>query len=266
LRTPIPDNGFKSSVRVILVDTRNPLNIGAAARAMSNFGFPGLRLVRPYRVAADEARSALAGHPVAEAAEEFDSLAEAVADCTLVLGTTGADHLSLKHRLLALPDAGLEIGRHAGVTALLFGSEKHGLSVEEMSYCHWLLRIPTRDEHPSMNLGQAVAVVLYELSRPGPPSAWSRQEPVTDANAETRADQGELTRLEELLASSLTIAGYPQTPSTIEKLRRLIRRMDLRPSDATMWQGILRQLLWKLRDNRKDHDEDSGEVRADPAA
>lgn len=242
---------------MILVDTRNPLNIGAAARAMSNFGFANLRLVRPYRVAADEARSALAGIAVAEEAEEFGSLADAVADCSLVVGTTGADHLALKHKLLRLEEAPGEIAKQAGLVAILFGSEKHGLSVEEMSYCHWLLRIPTRDEHPSMNLGQAVAVVLYELSR---------QEPRGWPDTEARAEQADLVRLEDLLAASLTLAGYPQTPSTMEKLRRLVRRMDLRPGDAAMWQGIVRQLLWKLRDNQGDHDEDSGEVRAHPAA
>src|SRR5580698_8773708 len=100
----------KADLRVVLVAPRNPLNIGAAARAMANFGCARLRVVNAYEVALREARSAMGAAPV----------------------------------------------------ALLFGSEKFGLSDEDMSYCHWLMRIPTVDLNLSMNLGQAVAVCLYE--------------------------------------------------------------------------------------------------------
>ena len=162
-------------LRVVLVATRNPLNIGAAARAMSNFGCTHLRLVNPYDPAYREARSAVGAAPVLASAGQFSTVAEAVADCALVVGTTAAGRRELHHQLCTL-EAGARIilqrltrkraGREKKArVALLFGSEKTGLSNEDLSHCHWLLRIPTREQHRSMNLGQAVAVCLYELAR-----------------------------------------------------------------------------------------------------
>ena len=136
--------GIADCVRVVLVSTRNPLNIGAAARAMSNFGFPVLRVVNPYDVAFREARSAVDAAPVMESAEVCGSVAEAVADCTLVVGTTAVGHRALQHPLRRLEYGARLMRREAaagGRVALLFGSEKFGLSNEDMSHCHWLARI-----------------------------------------------------------------------------------------------------------------------------
>ena len=120
---------------VVLVATRNPLNIGAAARAMSNFGFPRLRLVTPFEPAFREARSAVGASEVLARAEVFQSVAEAVADCTLVVGTT-----AVRHRDLHPPLRRLEVGARlvrkrlaSNRVALLFGSEKRGLSNREIA-------------------------------------------------------------------------------------------------------------------------------------
>jgi TrmH family RNA methyltransferase len=230
-------------LRVVLVAPRNPLNIGAVARAMSNFGFPHLRVVNPYEVAFREARSAVGAGAVMAAAAEYSSLAEAVADCTLVVGTTAVGHRELHHRLWRLPYGARLIRRRlvSSPVALLFGSEKFGLCNDDLSHCHWLVRIPTRAEHETMNLGQAVAVCLYELARQ--PDEAVRPE------RKLRAEAGELERLTVLLVELLTASGYlnPRTAgSTIEKIRRLVRRLDLSPRDAQIWLGILRQLRWKL--------------------
>ncbi len=152
---------------MVLVRSRNPLNIGAAARAMSNFGFQHLRLVTPWEPSYLGARSAVGASQVLLNAQVFGSVAEAVADCSLVVGTSAVGERELQHPLHAL-EQGAELMRQglaAAPVALLFGSEKFGLSNEDLSHCHWLMRIPTRDEHISMNLGQAVAVCLYELAR-----------------------------------------------------------------------------------------------------
>jgi tRNA/rRNA methyltransferase len=160
-------NNNLENLCVVLVRTRNPLNLGAAARAMSNFGAKELRAVRPYGKAWREARSAVGAGEVMAQAREFATIAEAVADCSLVVGTTSVGNRELKHPLRDLVEAAplLRERMETGRVAVLFGSEKWGLSNEELSYCHWLLRIPTREEHRSMNLGQAAAVVLYELGR-----------------------------------------------------------------------------------------------------
>jgi tRNA/rRNA methyltransferase len=227
------------------VDPRNPLNIGAAARAMSNFGFTELRLVNPYEVAFREARSAVKAHSVLEHAREYATLAEAVADCSLVVGTTALGPRVLEHRMRRLEYGGKLIARRLASTpvALLFGSEKFGLSNEDMSYCHWLMRIPSREEHGSMNLGQAVAVCLYETIR-DPRAAKLKPEPQRPAEAE------DVERLTTLLDDVLSRSGYIHTVtegSTELKLRRLVRRMNLNAHDVKVWLGIVRQILWKLK-------------------
>ncbi len=152
---------------MVLVNARNPLNIGAAARAMSNFGFLRLRVVNPYDAGFREARSAVGASGVLADAQEFSTVAEAVADCTLVIGTTAVGERELHHRVRPLAESAKLMRKRmrASDVALLFGSERVGLSNEELSHCHWLLRIPTRVEHRSMNLGQAVAICMYELGR-----------------------------------------------------------------------------------------------------
>lgn len=233
-----------SLLKVVLISPRNPLNIGAAARAMSNFGFSELRLVNPYHVAFHEARSAVKAHAVLEQAREYPTVAEAVADCALVVGTTAIGPRVLEHPLRRLEYGGKLIAKKAATApvALLFGSEKFGLSNEDMSHCHWLMRIPAREEHGSMNLGQAVAVCLYEIIRS--PAAAK-----TAPDAKRPAAAAHLERITELLETILDRSGYVHARvegSTRMKIRRLVRRLQLNAHDAEVWLGMLRQIRWKL--------------------
>jgi tRNA/rRNA methyltransferase len=201
-------------------------------------------LVNPYEVAFREARSAVKAHEVLEKAKEYPTLGEAVADCGLVVGTTSIGHRALEHPLKRLELGGKLIARKlaSAPVALLFGSEKFGLSNVDMSHCHWLMRIPTREEHGSMNLGQAVAVCLYEIVR-SPVAAKAEPETRREARA------GDLERVTALLEEILEQSGYVHERvegSTELKLRRLIRRMRLNAHDAEVWLGILRQIRWKL--------------------
>jgi TrmH family RNA methyltransferase len=227
-----------------MVATRNPLNIGAAARAMANFGFARLRVVNAYDVAFREARSAVGAAPLLQAAEEFQSLADAVADCELVVGTTSVGHRELQHPLRRLEYGARLILRklRAAHVALLFGSEKFGLSNDDLSHCQWLMRIPTVGQDLSMNLGQAVALCLYELAR-DPKAAVARPEKIR------RAAAAENEQVTVMLMDALRRSGYinPLTAgSTEEKVRRMVRRMDLAARDAPVLMGMLRQILWKL--------------------
>lgn len=234
------------SLAVVLVSPRNPLNIGAAARAMSNFGFPELRLVQPYDVAWQEARSAVGAAQVLAGARVFSSVQDAVADCSLVVGTASLGHRELMHSIRRLEYGGRLLRRHAAAgekAALLFGSEKYGLGNADLSYCHWLMRIPTRAEHESMNLGQAVAVCLYELIRDGG-AARAKPQPRAAASA---ADLG---RIEEVTIGLLRDSGYLKEPvdaSMVLKIRRLLRRLQFDSTDAPMWLGMLRQINWRIR-------------------
>ena len=227
-----------------MVATRNPVNLGAAARAMANFGFSRLRVVNPYDVAFREARSAVGAAPLLRAAEEYQTLADAVADCRLVVGTTSVGHRELQHSIGRL-EYGARLILKAlarGPVALLFGSEKFGLSNEDLSHCQWLMRIPTVSQNLSMNLGQAVALCLYELARDSK-AAKARPEKIKPASA---AENEQITAL---LLDALQRSGYvnPLTAgSTEEKVRRMVRRLNVAGRDAPVLLGMLRQILWKL--------------------
>jgi TrmH family RNA methyltransferase len=252
-------------LRVVLVDARNPLNIGAAARAMSNFGFQHLRVVNPYDVAFEGARSAVGAAEVLARAEKFATVGEAVADCSLVVGTTAIGHRDLQHSLQRLEVGAPIIRGHlrghlvsssvssvslpesaTGSCALLFGSEKFGLSNQDMSYCHWLMHIPTREEHRSMNLGQAVAICLYELAR----NAGAVAEPEKGSPASA----AELERIHETLLTALRASDYPKlnaSDSFEGAVRRLVWRLRLQTGDAEFLLGMLRQMVWKMGNTRK---------------
>jgi TrmH family RNA methyltransferase len=216
---------------------------------MSNFGLSRLRVVNPYEESFREARSAVGASSVLQAAERYQNVAEAVADCSLVIGTTAGQNREVKQPLETLPDAGTTVRAHlaAGRAAILFGSEKRGLSNDDFTHCHWLMNIPTREQHPSMNLGQAVAVCLYELTRGS--AAADKPE------AQQRANAGELEQITTTMFEMLTISGYvkPRSgASSLEKLRRLGRRLNLDPADAELLLGMLRKIDWKLKSLRRE--------------
>jgi TrmH family RNA methyltransferase len=234
-------------LRVVLVAPRNPLNIGAAARAMSNFGFRRLRVVNPFEPSFREARSAVGASEILANAEQFKSMPEAVADCSLVVGTTAVRNREIQHPLKRLELGARLIRKRIGSSgvALLFGSEKFGLSNEALSHCHWLIRIPTCDENISMNLGQAVAVCLYELVR----DSKSAKEP----KKLDLATAAELERVTTMLLEALRVSGFltrRRVTDADERIRRLVRRLNLPARDAVIWQGILRQMLWKMNSGK----------------
>jgi tRNA/rRNA methyltransferase len=199
--------------------------------------------VDPYDAAFREAVSAVGGAPVLQAAEVHAQVADAVADCSLVVGTTSVGNRELQHPLLTLEAAGpmIRAASTRGPVAILFGSEKFGLTNEEMSHCHWLMRIPTVEDTPSMNLGQAVAVSLYEVVRESQEARWSGKRKMRASDAE---------QLSKMLLDVLEESGYTNriiATSTDQKIRRFLRRVDFGARDAPLLLGILRQILWKFR-------------------
>jgi len=208
---------------------------------MANFGFEDLRIVNPYEVAFREAVSAVGGAHVLKSARVFETVAGAVADCSLVVGTTAAQKRELQQPIERIETGARAIREHAGRVALLFGSEKFGLSNDDLSYCHSLLRIPTAPGTPSMNLGQAVAVCLYEINR---------GESLEPRRAGTDWIQGaDAEQLTRMLLEVLEKSGYTNritAVSTEQKIRRWVRRMRLTRRDVPRLLGILRQVLWKF--------------------
>jgi TrmH family RNA methyltransferase len=234
------------NLRVVLVATRNPLNIGAVARAMSNFGAMHLRVVRPYERAFRDARSAVGAVEVLRKAEECGSVEEAVADCGLVVATTAIANREIRHPLRSLDLAGVLLRKRlqSEPLAVLFGSEKRGLSNESLSYCHWVMHIPTRGEHQSMNLGQAAAVCLYELAR----GKRSFEEKTTKPVAKMET----MERITESMLECLQRSGYVAARSEClaeEKLRRMLRRFTMSAVDAEVLLGMMRKMEWKLKES-----------------
>jgi TrmH family RNA methyltransferase len=235
--------------RMVLVRPRNPLNIGAAARAMANFGFRDLVVVAPHDPVWQEARSAVGAEEIVRSARAADTLLEAIGDATLVIGTTSGSRRTLDRELIPLqelPDWLRARARKHRRAALLFGSEKTGLSNDHLSTCHALARIPTAPDCPSMNLGQAVAVCCYELARAG---AVAARPPASRVHL---SDPANLQSLEHVLARAarvLDAVGYLKPKSraaTLVKLRRLLLDVGLTNNDGRILGGVLAQIEWKL--------------------
>ena len=237
---------------------RNPLNIGAAARAMANFGFRRLSIVAPFAVNWMEAKSAVGAPDLLREAVVFETLREAVRECTLVLGTGSLDRRKPEQAILGLPEAAAQVrevvtaaGR--GRVGLVFGSEKHGLTSDDLSWCHALVVIETCEAQPSMNLGQAVAVCLYEVSRTAAgPEGQGRSVGVTAVQS---PDSGQLDRLAELIEETMAGVNYStrgMRSANGEAMRVLLRRLMPDEADLRRMMGLFRRILWQLgkRDGR----------------
>lgn len=238
----------KKRLRIVLVQPRNPLNIGAAARAMYNFGFEDLWLVEPRDRAFREAKSAMGAAKVLQDARVTSSIAEALGDASLIAATSAAKGRSTDLVQKELTTAGHAIRTHLEdrTAAILFGPEKYGLSREDVSHCDWLLEIPTNPECPSMNLGQAVALVCYEIAR----HAKAIPELRTPASVSAQERDRILGLLLPLLSDSGFIFNGSEEAQT-NKIRRWITRLRLAPSDSQLLMAMLRQLRWKF-----DHEAD----------
>lgn len=233
----------------MLVSPRNPLNIGAAARAMANFGFERLSVVAPYEPHWREARSAVGAEELLQNAKRAERLAEAVSACTLVIGTGTVERRKPEQRVVRLPDLAPivreELAR-GGRVALVFGPEKRGLTREDLSLCNLMVEIPTDERQPSMNLAQAVAVCLYELSVRLAGSAAEHAE----ADAGRGADSAQLEMLAGLIEQTMAAARYsPKEMSAANRhdVRLLLRRLTLNERDARRILGFLRRVLRRLR-------------------
>jgi tRNA/rRNA methyltransferase len=261
----------RSRLTVVLVGARNPSNIGAAARAMQDFGFSDLRVVNDYaapfeaaQIEAEQAlpvdvKSAVAAQSVMRSARRFDALSEAIADCTLVVGTTAIGSREMRQTVEPLqqtaPQMLTALASHDDArVALLFGSEKTGLTNEQLSHCNLLTTIPmfqpegTGEDgkpirHLSMNLGQSVAVCLYELSRGGFEGA--KELPVLHEAPATAEDRERLTQmlLDVMHATDYT-RRFPAN-ATEPLVRQLAQQLGTSHREAMTWMGILKQVLWR---------------------
>ncbi len=249
----------RDRIEIVLVSPRNPLNIGAAARAMANFGFSRLTVVAPYAPNWRAARSAVGAPQLLESAAVTATLAEAVANCTLVVGTGTLTYRKPLQKVVVLPNLAsivTEEAKRDGHIALVFGSEKHGLTREDLSLCHLLVEIPTDSRQPSMNLGQAVAVCLYELAlrafQPAHPAIEVVPEPAALEPEEQSpaAPSSDLELLARVVEEAMIAAEYsPPSMQAANRhdLRLLLRRLTPNRQDTRRILGLFRRILWQLK-------------------
>jgi tRNA/rRNA methyltransferase len=242
-------------VDIILVRPRNPLNIGAVARAMANFGFDSLTVVAPYEPHWREAQSAVGAEDLLQNATVCSTLAEAIASATLVFGTGTLEPRKPEQPVVSLPDLAPLLkskGAHGARVALVFGPEKHGLTRDDLSFCHRILTIPTDPRQPSMNLGQAVAVCLYELASrlpqlESPPKPQPESTPASAPNL--AATSSNLDLLAGVIEETMLAAGYsPRSMQAANRhdLRLILRRLAPNAKDTRRILGLFRRILWRF--------------------
>lgn len=239
---------------MVLVRPRNPLNIGAAARAMANFGFADLAVVDPWEPHWREARSAVDAEYLLQSASVVSSVQEALAPCTLVLGTGSLTCRRPEQPVVQLPALAPLVREElacGGRVALVFGPEKHGLTRDDLSWCHRLIEIPTDARQPSMNLAQAVAVCLYELSTRALAPQAAAEAPVPDEATQPieRNASTDLDRLAALIEETMAAAHY--SPAIMQEanrhdLRLLLRRLAFTRRDLRRALGLFRRILTRL--------------------
>jgi TrmH family RNA methyltransferase len=238
--TDRPPQKFKN-IDIVLVRPLRPGNVGSAARAIKNMGFPRLVLVDPCDHLASEAyQMAYGAHDILQEARLTKTLPEAVSKARFIVGMTGHNYRGYEMPI-PLPQVVPEILAHGQrhPVAILFGSESTGLTVDEILLCQRLAIIPTAGTHTSLNLAQAVVVVLYELFR-------GSQEKISPAPLQLApvAETERLYReLSELLTRIQFIKGR-QGKSLILRLRQIFARTGLAPQEVRMLRGIVRQIMW----------------------
>ena len=234
-------------VKIVLVNTTHPGNIGAAARAMKTMGLDQLALVAPRHFPSAECTARAAGaDDILARASVFAGLEEAVSDCELVFAT------SARTRSIAWPEvtpetAAAQIADHTGAgAAVLFGRESSGLSNEELETCHAMIRIPTNAEFASLNIASAVQIICYEISK----QYLARETGSGDDDAESPVTTGEMEYLYEHFEQTLIDIGYldPEKPRRLmRRIRRLFNRARLDGNEYNILRGILTAMREKIK-------------------
>ena len=229
------------NLRIILVRPRGSGNIGSVARAMKNVGAGELAIVGRARTQSFWARAmAVHGGDILADAKCFSSIREAIADCTLIVGTTCRSGLYRSHSQTPRDAAPIIVAAAKKTkVALLFGPEDHGLSNKDLEHCQLLITIPMHPEYPSLNVAQAAVICLYELY------VASLTPPGEDEIQRAQAEHVE--RLFDIMRTSLLKIGFLDSDNPEHMLlafRRIFGRAGLEEKDVRILTGMFRQIEW----------------------
>ncbi len=243
----INSNELLNSIKVVLVGTTHPGNIGATARAMKNMGIVNMALVEPKEFPSDIATyRSKAAKDVLENAEVFDTLKMAISDCELVIGTSARER-KVPWPILNPKDASQEVSRGSlnNKVAVVFGREDRGLTNEELGLCNIHVHIPTDPEYSSLNLSQAVQIMVYEIR-----SAILENEG-TDGNWDVEfADNDQTERLishmDELM-QEVDFYEIDNPRKLLLRVRRFFKRSRLDVMEVNIFRGLFAAIQKKLK-------------------
>lgn len=244
--------------RIVLVEPLYPGNIGATARCMRNFGLDDLVLVAPQVDPLDReaCRMATHGEDILRQARTVGDLGDAVGDCVLVAGTSAKQGGLFRRQSAGAPSEIMplvvEALRQDRPAALVFGAEPMGLCNEAISHCHWLMRIPTSDVYPALNLAQAVAICLYALriawlNAESEPPAVQRE---SDALADVAAQEQMFAQLRTALEEIHFLYG-DKADALMHAVRHLLGKASMSIMEVKLLQGLARQIRWFVREHGK---------------
>ncbi len=236
-----------NNLRIIMVRPRGSGNIGSVARAMKNVGAGELAIVGKARTRSFWARAmAVHGREILADARCYETLREAIADCTLVVGTTCRSGLYRSHSQTPRQAAAaiVSTAKNSKV-ALIFGPEDHGLSNKDLEHCQLLITIPTHPEYQSLNVAQAVMICLYEfyVASLAPPDSGIQ-----------RAEAEQIERLFDIMRNSLLKIGFLDAENPEHMLlafRRIFGRAGLEEKDVRIFTGMFRQIEWYAKEGWK---------------
>ena len=243
----INSNELLNSIKVVLVGTTHPGNIGATARAMKNMGIVNMALVEPKEFPSDIATyRSKAAKDVLENAEVFDTLKVAISDCELVIGTSARER-KVPWPILNPKDASQEVSRGSlnNKVAVVFGREDRGLTNEELGLCNLHVHIPTDPEYSSLNLSQAVQIMVYEIR-----SAILEDEG-NDGNWDVEfADNDQTERLishmDELM-QEVDFYEIDNPRKLLLRVRRFFKRSRLDVMEVNIFRGLFAAIQKKLK-------------------
>ncbi|OED40307.1 tRNA (cytosine(32)/uridine(32)-2'-O)-methyltransferase TrmJ [Endozoicomonas sp. (ex Bugula neritina AB1)] len=245
------------NIRIILINTFHPGNIGSAARAMKTMGLSDLWLVTPQSFPAPEANSMAAGAlDVLRSAKVVNSLDEAIANCSMVVGTSARNRTHTFSRPMLEADECAQkmiAESEQKPVALVFGQETMGLTNAELEKCHFHTIIDANPEYPVLNVASAIQILCYELRK-----AEQRLEPQHDNEAEEYPLQRELEMFYQHLEETLTDVNFivKQHPGLVmSRLRRFFNRARPESKELNMLRGILGSVQGVAKNNRPTNED-----------
>ena len=241
----------KTNLKVVLVEPNGPINVGSIARLCSNFGVNELRIVSPQcDVFSLEARKmALKGQSYIDNCKIFNSIAEAIFDCNLVLATCGRIDLSNDIECESPEEISKWISSFVEINNLgiLFGREDRGLSNNELLFAHKIFNIKTSQNYPSLNLSHAVSIILYELNKS---STNNLKKDLQVFNlASSRQIYDFLNEIEEMLIKTGYLLEHTAF-SKISKFKKYILKAKTSSYEINILRGIVHQINWFLNNSK----------------